>query len=57
MISRPFTESEKVVIAKVLCSDALQLLIGAEEWDLTESEEEILWELVRAAEEAAKNEE
>jgi len=51
-MSRPFTPEEKQVIAKVLRSRALQLLIGAEEWNLTEQDEEILWELVKLAEEA-----
>ncbi|MCO5157916.1 MAG: hypothetical protein M9945_14400 [Aquamicrobium sp.] len=37
------------VIQKVLLSKALQDLIGAGEWDLTEEEEEILWQAIKAA--------
>jgi hypothetical protein len=35
------------VVKKVLLSEPLQLLIGAEEWDLTEDEEILLWSLIR----------
>jgi hypothetical protein len=40
------TDAEMEVICKVLKSDALQNLIGAEEWDLTEAEEVMLWEVI-----------
>ena len=39
-----------IVIRKVLLSDAIQNLIGAEEWDLTEEEEMTLWEIIRKIE-------
>lgn len=39
--------SEKAVLRKVLMSKAFQELIGAEEWDLTEQEEEILWGAIK----------
>lgn len=35
-----------IVVRKVLLSDAVQNLIGAEEWDLTEEEEMTLWEII-----------
>lgn len=38
---------EQLVLRKVFASGALQLLIGAEEWDLTEVEEEILWTIIK----------
>jgi len=44
-----YTGEELAVITKVLCSDALQMLISAEEWDLTESEEMILWDAIAKA--------
>lgn len=40
------TDEQKEVIAKVLKSDVIRLAIGAEEWDLTEEEEEILWTII-----------
>lgn len=40
------TDEEKGVIEKVLTSDVVKLAIGAEEWDLTEDEEMILWNVI-----------
>ena len=40
------TTEEKEVMKKVLLSTPLQNLLGAEEWDLTEPEEEILWSII-----------
>lgn len=44
------TLEERNVLRKVLLSTQLQLLIGGEEWDLTEDEEIILWQIIRRAE-------
>jgi hypothetical protein len=43
---RQLTQRELDVIYKVLNSPALQNLIGAEEWDLTEEEEWVLWHTI-----------
>ena len=40
------TDDEKAILQKVILSDAVQQLIGAEEWDLTEDEEMALWGLI-----------
>lgn len=40
------TKKELEVLRKVILSRAVQLLIGAEEWDLTEKEEGILWGII-----------
>lgn len=40
------SDQEASVIRKVLASTVLQNLIGAEEWELTEEEEMLLWELI-----------
>jgi hypothetical protein len=40
-------EDETAIIRKILASAALQNLIGAEEWDLSEAEEERLWIIIR----------
>lgn len=39
-------DEQASVVGKVLRSSALQDLIGAEEWDLTEHEEMILWDII-----------
>lgn len=39
------------VLKSVLLTDTLQYLIGAEEWDLTEDEEMILWDIIAKAKE------
>lgn len=39
-------DADKEVLAKVLQSQALQNLIGAEEWDLSEEEEMRLWQII-----------
>lgn len=44
-----FNEAEMNAIIAVLKSDALQLLIGAEEWDLTEDQENALWSAIDKA--------
>lgn len=44
------TEEELEVLRKVILSHEVQLLIGAEEWDLTENEEMILWEIINKVE-------
>lgn len=41
------TPEEQEVVRKVLASKALQYLIGAEEWDLSEEDEETLWVIIR----------
>ncbi len=44
-------EGEKLeVLKKVLNSRVVQLLIGAEEWDLTEEEEVVLIKLIELVE-------
>lgn len=45
------TEEQLRVALKALRSDAVKLLIGAEEWDLTEEEEMILWSIINGGEE------
>ena len=40
------TPEELAVIRKVLLSDALKNLIGGEDWDLTEQEEQLLWDVI-----------
>lgn len=40
------TPQQEEVLRKVLRSQAFQMLIGAEEWPLTEEEEVILWEII-----------
>jgi len=46
MILQP---NEQEILCKVLRSSAFQALIGAEEWNLTEQEEEILWDIIEIA--------
>lgn len=41
-----FDDADKEVLVKVLQSQALQNLIGAEEWDLSEEEEMHLWKII-----------
>jgi hypothetical protein len=41
------TDDEIKVLRKVLVSDVFQYLIGDEEWDLTEAEENTLWEIIK----------
>lgn len=45
-----FMPIETEVIAKVLQQRAFQLLIGSDEWDLTEDEEVILWKAIKYVE-------
>lgn len=40
------TDEEKRVVAKLLGDSALQYMIGAEEWSLTEDEEKVLWGII-----------
>jgi hypothetical protein len=40
------TPKEEAIIRKVLLSDAIKYLIGAENWDLTVSEEKKLWAII-----------
>jgi len=47
------TDDEMEAVRKVLLSRTLQMLIGAEEWDLTEEEEIHLWGAIRRLEDAA----
>ena len=44
------TPEEMEIVKKVLTSNAVQLLIGAEEWDLTDDEETKLWEIIEKIE-------
>lgn len=44
------TETEWQAILAALHSDAFRLLMGAEEWDLTEEQEERLWDVIRRTE-------
>lgn len=39
-------DAEKEVIGKALCSGAVQNLMGAEEWSLSEDEENLLWAVI-----------
>ena len=45
------TVEQEDVLEKILLDPAFQRLIGAEEWDLTEPEEETLWEIINMAKE------
>jgi hypothetical protein len=47
---RQFSHEEMEVIVKVLTSDTVQNIIGAEEWDLTEEEEMLLWKIIKRME-------
>jgi hypothetical protein len=42
----PLSRHEEDVVRKVLLSTQVQNLIGAEEWVLTEKEENTLWEII-----------
>lgn len=44
------TPEEFEVVAKVLQSTVVQNLIGGEEWDLTEEDEGVLWDVIRKIE-------
>jgi hypothetical protein len=44
------TIEEKAAVEKALLSQALQNLIGAEEWDLSEEEENHLWTAISKVE-------
>jgi hypothetical protein len=48
--NRPFSEEEMGVVVKVLTSETVQNIIGAEEWDLTEEEETLLWKIIERLE-------
>lgn len=48
----PLTPEEERVLEEVLKSQALQNLIGAEQWDLSEEDEKILWRIIRKVETA-----
>ncbi|QIG76544.1 hypothetical protein EVC27_019 [Rhizobium phage RHph_I1_6] len=43
-----WTPEQIEIIKKVLKSDVIRLAMGADEWDLTEEEEEKLWEIINA---------
>lgn len=51
-LMKPINDME--VIKKVLLSSQVQALIGADEWDLTEEEEMILWEVIGALKDGRK---
>ncbi|QIG68756.1 hypothetical protein EVB68_019 [Rhizobium phage RHph_Y2_6] len=42
-----WTPEQIEIIKKVLKSDVIKLAIGADEWDLSEEEEEKLWEIIK----------
>lgn len=42
------TSEQTRILSEVLNSRAFQSLIGAEEWDLTEPDEEMLWDIIKA---------
>lgn len=44
------TPEEIAALKKALLSDAIRYLIGAEEWDLTEKEEQHLWNAIHKME-------
>ena len=46
---RSLTEAQWQVLRKVILSDAVQYLIGAQKWDLTEAEEDALWDIIKIA--------
>jgi hypothetical protein len=48
MSLRDLTPAQERVLIRVLKSYHLQNLIGGEEWDLTEAEEMILWEIIKS---------
>lgn len=43
-----FTDEQMRVLKRVFASNTFQGLIGAEQWDLTEDEEMILWGIIKA---------
>jgi hypothetical protein len=40
------TAEEQAIVRKLLLSDVVKWALGAENWDLTEAEEEKLWSLI-----------
>jgi hypothetical protein len=42
------TDEQQAVLVKMLKDPFFQMLIGGEEWDLTEDEEGILWEIINS---------
>lgn len=44
----PLSPEQQRVLILVLKSPAFQNLIGAEEWKLTEAEEEVLWTIIES---------
>lgn len=48
MSLRDLTPAQERVLIRVLKSYHLQNLIGGEEWDLTEAEEIMLWEIIKS---------
>lgn len=45
-MGQALTNEQRRVLFKALRSPAFQNLIGAEEWNLTEAEEETLWVII-----------
>lgn len=41
------TDDEKRVVEKILLDRQIQMLVGGEEWSLTEAEEETYWVIFR----------
>lgn len=48
MSLRDLKPDQERVLIRVLKSRELQNMIGGEEWDLTEAEEMILWEIIKS---------
>lgn len=44
------TEAEVEALRNLLLSEEVQNLMGAEEWNLTEEEEMLLWDIIRREE-------
>lgn len=44
----PLSPEQERVLIRVLKSRTFQNIIGAEEWDLTEAEEMILWQIIKS---------
>jgi len=50
MVWANLNEAEEAVLERVLASTVFRNLMGAEEWDLTEDEEWVLWGLIKRVE-------